>query len=373
MSEKQEDVLQANMGFFTEEDAQEIAAPETETTETEAETTEEVAATTEEGMEATTEEATTEEAEQEAEVTEPESTNPYIKTETVPEEIEIKDINDVFTSLNTLGYDIKDEKGLSVVVDELKAFKSAEADNKERLEDLTGYESFFSGLPTDLYDIVTAYAEGKDYRETLKSLSNQSIDFTVPFSRQDEFDLITFYHPDAFSDREEFDDEKDTTSTKLLLKGIKGQYEGNQSSIRDKESRVGDIVKQNTKQLVSSANESISTFSNGKSFEKGHTDSIAKTMNAGKEGVLGLFFDEKGLWKKDSAASLSKLMMFDTTIKEYQSMRLRDQKTIKNLLSRSGDQSESIGKGKRKASSKETIRTEVGAMFPSESGKHTFQ
>lgn len=302
---------------------------------------------------------------------EEESVNPFLEPE--KESKPISTIDDAVKELQELGYEVGEDKNIASALADLKQYKEDITKKEEEIKGLKSYEEFLSKMPDDLYKIVSDYANGKDYRAVMKDLVGGLVDFSVPFDKQDVRNLIEFYYPGKYSKDEDYQALKESPIYNDLVEMVKERYTEQRNEKIKSEEKIENTLIQNDQKINESIEASIDFLNkSGKKFDETTTSSIKQMMaNNGAEFVK-LFFNNDGTWKPDASLNIAKIIMHDSIVADYRKLLNKNQKLLGDLVSRSQDQRDVIGKPSGSHSDEE-IKKQAESIVPNEAAGNVFK
>ena len=248
---------------------------------------------------------------------------------------------------------IKDYKSILTQNDEL----SIDADKGKK------YEEFLVGLPEDLKSVVLAYDKQQDYRAQMKSLVSQTFDFSVPFSNQNQFDILNHFYKTKFGSMEAFNEMRQDERKYNIAKD---KFD------KQRTTAINTVVKaneENIEKYKKSLSDSISYFNNQfPNFTEVQKRGINKILEGGEAGILSMFYTKGGLLKKE-AAELVALMKFgkeEISRKNKREINKAVSKANEDIITRGKDNPDG-GKPKSEANinvNKEKIENYIKTVLP---------
>lgn len=255
---------------------------------------------------------------------------------------EISTVEELFPVLSKeSGTEIKDLAGVSKFVSDYKSLK----ENYETLE--SNYKKAeiavktFEQMPDDLFGPVEIWLNGGDYRAEMSKNINSLVDFSKPFEQQDLKKLISVYVPDLskdkFSNEEDYSDFKDSAEGKAIIKLVNSKFDDDQSKFVDNRTRFYAKTKKQEELLLNSAQESVAALKKSNTaFDEKQIKNVHKILNDGAQGILSLFMNKDGTFKKDAADKLAKFEYYDDAIaklKEFVKKRTKTE-VVEDVLTR---------------------------------------
>lgn len=252
--------------------------------------------------------------------------------------------NHEFENIDAINSYLKETLGIedvSALPGTLKEF----SEQKEQLSKLTeqnsNVETLFQSMPAELYQAVTMFANGEEWRS---ALNTSSVDFTKEAKDFDAKDLVNSMMPGKLTeeDWEHYSDEDGDPAVKRLVQtyidSATNEFNNKKSAIEN--ARVESVAK--AKENEAKFNES---FINAKaelkaSFPDASEDYVADIENMFKTGSINsLFFNEDGTLKKDALMRASMARDGKGLVDQYQGIieRRVETKVNQDILSRGAE------------------------------------
>lgn len=265
--------------------------------------------------------------------------NPFVTDDVTPiVEKQYTDFTEVAKELsNKTGIEIKEYKDALSLADKFIETKTLLDERSKEANEYKSYATLLEGMPEDLYKMVEAYSEGKNYREL--AVSNKPlIDFTKPFDSQDKESIIKYYAPDKLQDEDYLLDE-DAVNRDLPL--IKSLYQKDQESWKITREQRATQEQRYREQFNRSAEEAYSYLNTSTLLKVGdnHRKDVASVLQGGKEAILSMFLNEDGTYKKDAAEKIL-LHKYGTQAIEYHKKLTANRvetKVLEEIVTRAND------------------------------------
>lgn len=230
----------------------------------------------------------------------------FNKTIVKEEPVVLKDWDETakYLSENT-GLEVKEPTDISKVVSEYKSLKEISGKAQEFEKKVKGFEAIFDNLPDEVFGVVQAALKNEDYRALMKDMIKETIDFNIPFDKQDKKEMLNYFYPGKFSD-DDFEDE-DNNAVKFALEEASKKYSDAKKANDSKptfKQRFEEKTASEKKLINESALASWNTFSQGKQIDDSRKNKIGSMLESGWNGIYNTLFDEKGAWKPDAAEKL---------------------------------------------------------------------
>ena len=212
---------------------------------------------------------------------------------------EVKDFGDVIKIAQQASESKKQVELLSVEVTKGEQFKE-----------------IFATLPDPVFALVEACALGTYDESKLAELTGTIIDYNRPFENQDKKKIIGKYAPHLLEDDLYFEDEdrveKDLKTIKSVFDKDKKEFEG---TIEPRRKNI-EAAENSYRESAQSAMSNLNTVEYFK-FGVPEKTRISQIMEKGQNGILSLYFNEDGSYKKE-AAELVALNLFGRDSIKYQ-------------------------------------------------------
>lgn len=238
--------------------------------------------------------------------------NPFVSNikEEKTSEVDLKDFDDAAKYiLENTGIEVNDIKDITKVVSKLNEVNQNSDNLNLQLTELQDYKKVFEALPTEIFSVVQKWLNNEDYKEELINQARSTIDFSLPFDKQDVKKVVEYYNPGKFSD-EDYQDLQTNTALQSVINMAKMAYKKDHDVNVSLKSDYQKKVEDNKKLFGDSINKSIVSLNKTVPYLRdGHKDKISKILQSGYKGIMGMFFDDKGLLKED-AGKLVALAMY---------------------------------------------------------------
>ena len=191
------------------------------------------------------------------------------------------------------------------MISEFKTLKENSGKAQEYEQKVKGYEQIFNAIPDEVFGIVQAALKNEDYRTLMKDLIKETIDFNIPFDKQDKKEMLNYFYPGKFSE-EDYEDE-DNSAVKFALGEASKKYSDAKKVNESKPTFKQKFEEKSTaeKKLINeTAITSWNTFSQGKQIDDSRKDKIGSILEGGWNAVYKTLFDEKGGWKPEAAEKI---------------------------------------------------------------------
>lgn len=262
--------------------------------------------------------------------------NPFVsKKQKEEKEIDLKDLKiDNIEPLQALfketGIELKDAKDLKLVADKFIENQSQLTEVQGENQNLKDYKLVFESLPADIFDVVHAYLNDKDYRQAMRSYASSYVDFTQPFDKQELQNVMNHYYPGKFS-AEDFEDVDNDPKMKQLITVTQERFNNDASRIEKQKTEYTNSLNER-KQLyeqqykVAIDNLKKQDFANDRVVKD-----VSNILKGGLGAIVGLFTDEKGNLSADAGEKLSYLLYSKDAINYY--ANLASKKASKKAVS----------------------------------------
>jgi hypothetical protein len=270
-----------------------------------------------------------------------------------------------------LGSEVKDFGDVIKIAQQASDLKKQVETQSKDVERAQQYEELFTSLPNEVFEIVQAVVEGTYDKTKLAELSGVIIDYKKPFEEQSKEKLISKYAPHLLEDEFYMEDddrvEKDLKTIKVIFEKDKAEFN---KTVDERKQRVKDseaAYLASTKVAVESL-DSIDYFK----FKDVQKLRVSKIMEKGVQGIMELYFNEDGSYKKE-AAELVALNLFGKDSIKFQRELLSkkiekkvETKINEQLLSRGNDNPPSSNAGAViTGKSDEEMLEEINQLIPS--------
>jgi hypothetical protein len=197
---------------------------------------------------------------------------------------------------------------------------------KKNLEIANTYKSVIDNSPVEIKNIIIDYAEGKDYKATIKQLASMTaFDFNKEAKEIDETLLIQHYNPELLADQ--LEDMQDATRL-ALANNARERYTYERQSIVNKEKDATVRAESNKKQLLTSVDISIAKLkAQYPDMPDKNIEAIRDTM---LRGITTKLVDERGYYRDDAAVTLSLGLFGNTVIEEFKSKTMVEYQKVFN-------------------------------------------
>jgi hypothetical protein len=178
--------------------------------------------------------------------------------------------------------------------------KVIESDNIKKEKDeieLTknSYEQLINSMPQDVLKIMDDVVNGRDYKSTIKSLSNSEIDYTKSINSYGKDELINLYNK---IDNEEYEEMSDVQKERLY-NNAKRLFEKEQNDFKVSTDNFTQKQKNIAKSFLSSIDESKESML--KQYPDIDKKELAQLESIMKSGINNILFNENGTYKKNAA------------------------------------------------------------------------
>ena len=188
-------------------------------------------------------------------------------------------------------------------------------------------EQFVTSLPPDIIDVVRAYHEGGDYRDTMKKVANSSMDYNRSANSYSREELIRMYNDDLSEEEMEDMDEKTKASMYRLAKD---NYTMQQKQWVDKRDEYIKKQKSAAGEIIASANKSIQSLTTKfPDIKKSELKAVETIL---KHGAHTEFYDTNSGVYKDNAAE--RLLFGTHGLKIIEEMKGEFEKILKRESSK---------------------------------------
>lgn len=264
-----------------------------------------------------------------------------------PSSIEFKDIDEAlgFLSKET-GIEVKSTNDISKVTEQYKVLKDENSNLLTTAAKADRYEKFLSELPDDLHSILSAYDIGEDYRKVMQSLTSSSFDFSKDFTDHSEFSILSMYFPEKFSSKEDYLEKRESEPDfiKVWADLAKEKYNIDRVNFEKNRNAAIDRVKGVRKQSDTAIKSSIDSSMNylmqqAPSLDDKQKKEVSELLEGGPSVLLGLFYDNNGLPRKEAAELITLLKYGKDTIAAQQKYieNRATSKANEDILSRGKD------------------------------------
>ena len=238
-----------------------------------------------------------------------------IKIETPP----VAPTTDTAT-LETLYQQMSEKLGVSIkssedLVNQYSTVFTKAGELEKQLKEVLPYKSLVEGLPVEIKNPLIDYAEGKDYKATLKQFANiVDIDITKEAKDIPQDTLIKHYNPDITEDELEAMEDVDK---KRLLNNASQLYSVQRSQILAREQQAFETSENKKKSQLQAIDKTVARL------KVKFPDMPEKSVNAIKEtlinGVAPVLVDEKGYYKEEAGETLAMGLFGTEVLTEYKS------------------------------------------------------
>ena len=236
----------------------------------------------------------------------------------------------------------KESHGVESITD-VSTLLNESKENSVKLDELStkmgNVQNLFKSMPAELHEAITAFTEGKDWRGVV---SSSTIDFTKDVSEHDKKELVNNFAKGKVTDDDwaEYNDEDGDTNVKryvdTVIESAMSAYSGKKENIKAaSESKIRQ-AQENNELFLGSVNDSknhIKTrFENVEMSLVENIEELVKSPN----GVLSLFFDDKGMLKPDGFERIALAQHGADLIDQYKAAAERQNKeaVLQEVLSR---------------------------------------
>ena len=224
------------------------------------------------------------------------------------------------TTLDNLYKQMSENLGIQVKsVDDIKSHltgvntKLSEAETK--LKEALPYKTLVEGLPVEIKNPLIDYAEGKDYKATLKQFANLTdIDITKDAKEIPHEVLIKHFNPDITD--EELTAMEDVDKNRLLNSATQ-LYNVQRQQILQREQIAFEQQETRKKTQISAIEKSVAKLKS--TFPDMPDKSINQIRDTLLNGVAPVLVDEKGIYKEEAGERLAMGLYGISTLNEYKS------------------------------------------------------
>jgi hypothetical protein len=297
--------------------------------------------------------------------------NPFISN-TVDEKtsgVDLKDFDDAAKYiLENTGIEVNDIKDITKVVSKLNEVNQNSDNLNLQITELQDYKKVFESLPTDIFSVVQKWLNNEDYKEELVNQARSTIDFSLPFDKQDVKKVVEYYNPGKFSD-EDYQDLESNTALQSVINMAKMAYKKDHDVNVSLKGDYQKKVEDNKKVFGESINKSIVSLNKNVPYLRdGHKDKISKILQSGYKGIMGMFFDDKGLLKEDAGKLIALALYGEDAIRVHaeNAARKTETKINEELVSRSEtkDEKKSSKTGGAKPTDEEIVEKFKQEVLP---------
>jgi hypothetical protein len=297
--------------------------------------------------------------------------NPFISSTKDKEtpDVDIKDFEAASKYiLENTGIEVKDIKDITKVVSKLNEVNQNTDNLNLQITELQDYKKVFEALPNEIFSVVQKWLNNEDYKEELVNQARSSIDFSLPFDKQDVKKVVDYYNPGKFSN-EDYQDLESNTALQSVINmaklAYKKDHDVNVSLKSDYQKKVDD----NKKLFGESVNKSIVTLNKSVPYLRdGHKDKISKILQGGYKGIMGMFFDDKGLLKEDAGKLVALALYGEEAIRIHSENASRKTETKINeefvTRSETKDEKKSAKTGGAKQTDEEVVENFKKEVIP---------
>jgi hypothetical protein len=260
------------------------------------------------------------------------------------EKVEIKDLSGFVELLKgDEVFGVKDEKDIPALMTNYKSLVEKTNQFEEKEQQLTALQSVFTSIPDYMYEAIDKFIKCEDFEDVLRRAVSTKVDFTKPFEKQNEKDIIEHYFPGDFSEDEYEDD--DDKALKLAKKQAKEKFENDRKNYKPYRTVTQEKSDANVKALKDSANIAISTLSSQVKLNDNYKTNITKTLNGGFESIASEFFNQDGTWKPDAAEKIMFMKYGKTEIEKVkQFIKNRTESSVtEQFVTRGNDRPTKVG------------------------------
>lgn len=200
--------------------------------------------------------------------------------------------------------------------EKLSNFDKVEAEKKN-------LEEIFQKMPTELYQGIEAWTQGKDWKSPI--LSKPNLDFTKGLENQNEKDLVESYYPGQFS-KEEWDDynsdDKDPGVEKainLAIRTAKEQFTLDKGKMDDYRTNQLTQAEEFNKKMATSVDKSLEHLKGSiEGIDDGYIKQIKNDLNIAK--LNELFLNSDGTFKEDAALKITMATQGYDLLEQYKTI-----------------------------------------------------
>lgn len=256
--------------------------------------------------------------------------------------VELKEWNDAAKYITDgTGIEVKEFSDIQKIVTDYNAVKETAGKAAEYQKTVEAFETIWNKLPDEVIAINMMALNSEDYRSKMKELVKDTIDYNVPFEKQDKKEMLDYYFPGKFS-AEDYEDE-DNKAISFAVEQAAAKYA---TEKKEKDSRPTYREQYEKKQeatnkvIRESAINSYNTFAKDRNIDPARKDKIGNIMSGGVQSIVNTFFDEKtGGWKPEAFELLTILYYAkeDIQITKKVIENLTKTATTEEMLSRGHD------------------------------------
>ena len=204
-------------------------------------------------------------------------------------------------------------------------------------------QEFLVGLPDDLYSAMEAHYNGLDYKAELAK-ANSKVDFTKPFTSNNEVDVVNHYFPGDFG-ADDFVDKADNDMLQRAIKMSQKSFERDAMIAAEDKAALTQSMSEKTAAVRSSIDTSIKHLKkNFPEISESAVDKIQKAMVSGS--YKSIFFNKDGSFTNDAAKSIALAMYGDQEIRNKATGAARQaaNKVVEDVITRGADKPKETAK-----------------------------
>ena len=272
--------------------------------------------------------------------------NPLIHS--VPASKSFESLDDAAKYLGELtGYPIEKPEDLVKIGEQYKTLNETLGTIEDENKKLKDYEDVFLKLPSEIYDIVTAHMDGKDYKQKIKEIGTTTIDFSKPVDKIGTKELLNHYFPGKYTEDDIAEMNEDAALTKVV-EHTKDLYELDKKKFefkQEQEKQTYQAAEQKYRESYAQTIKHLTTVAPQMSSEQ--KKKIEGVLSGGQTGILKIFLNDDGTFKPN-ASELLVWAQYGKEAYEYavkKGSQKGEQEALKHVVTRGADNIPTKGSG----------------------------
>lgn len=272
----------------------------------------------------------------------PQPSSPFLEeiiNRTTEDFIQVKTIEDLNNALLKEGYK-PEEDGIAKFYEDYQKLKAVKEVTAQQLKESEMLAKFIGELPEEIYALVEAVANGKDYKEVFGSIQKKSaLDLSKEFKEQNLGELLDLFFPDEFPNIREWEDIEGDNTFKYVVGKLEEEFNALKNvgvnkdvkSLTESQRLLEEKVKSTAEQSIAELKKSNPRFTDD------DIKPIKEVMSGGPVKLFDRFFNADGSFKPTAATDIAKIEYFDKTVAALRERLSDSQKQLEEIVSRGGD------------------------------------